>query len=93
MKSLNENWFAITLTAVIFGLLGFLIGRQNTHHQCPMMMDGPGMHINKMKGHDVFMWKSDEEMPFGMPGDIDIMIDTLHHASGKKVKVVLKKEE
>jgi len=28
-----------------------------------------------------------------MPGDIDIMIDTLHHASGKKVKVVLKKEE
>ena len=34
MKSLNENWFAITLVAVIFGLLGYLIGKTSgKHHQ------------------------------------------------------------
>ena len=27
MKTLNENWFAFTLIAVIFGILGFLLGR------------------------------------------------------------------
>ena len=27
METLNKNWFAITLIAVIFFLLGFLIGR------------------------------------------------------------------
>lgn len=93
MKSLNENWFIITLTAVVFGLLGFLIGRQNNHHQCHMMMGGPGMHMNKMKGADVFMWKSDEAMPFDIDGGFDIMIDSLHHPGGKKVKVVVKKED
>ena len=33
MKSLNENWFAITLVAVIFVLLGFLIGKTSGKHQ------------------------------------------------------------
>lgn len=28
METLNKNWFAFTLVAVIFGLLGFLLGRQ-----------------------------------------------------------------
>ena len=28
MKQLNENWFGITLLAVVFGLLGFLLGKQ-----------------------------------------------------------------
>lgn len=39
MESLNKNWFIITLTAVIFGLLGFSLGRQNSQHPsaCPMM--------------------------------------------------------
>ena len=38
MENLNKNWFLITLTAVIFGLLGFLLGRQEKHHStCPMM--------------------------------------------------------
>ena len=31
MKSLNENWFAFTLVAVIFGILGFLLGKQGGH--------------------------------------------------------------
>ena len=28
METLNKNWFAFTLIAIIFGLLGFIIGRQ-----------------------------------------------------------------
>ena len=31
MKTLNENWFAFSLIAVIFGLLGFLLGRSSGH--------------------------------------------------------------
>ena len=30
MKSLNKNWFAITMTAIVFGLLGYLLGVQNS---------------------------------------------------------------
>ena len=38
MDSLNKNWFAITLIAVIFGIFGFLIGNQGgVEHSCPMM--------------------------------------------------------
>ena len=37
METLNKNWFAITLIAVIFGLLGFLIGKQGNKHSCSMM--------------------------------------------------------
>ena len=29
MKALNDNWFAITLAAVVFGLFRYLIGVQN----------------------------------------------------------------
>ena len=32
MKTLNENWFTITLFSVIFGILGFLIGRSTGHN-------------------------------------------------------------
>ena len=49
MKSLNENWFAFTLIAVIFGLLGFLLGRTTGHHGpkgMPHMMMGEG-HVMK----------------------------------------------
>lgn len=38
MDSLNKNWFAITLIAIVFGILGFLIGKQGVmEHSCPMM--------------------------------------------------------
>ena len=39
METLNKNWFAFTLIAIIFGLLGFIIGRQGKQHHasCPMM--------------------------------------------------------
>lgn len=33
MESLNKNWLAILLIAVIFGVLGFLVGRTtHSHH-------------------------------------------------------------
>lgn len=35
MKSLNENWFAFTLVAIVFGLLGFLLGRRGRIQQMP----------------------------------------------------------
>ena len=31
MKQLNENWSGITLLAVVFGLLGFLLGKQQNN--------------------------------------------------------------
>ena len=49
MKTLNENWFAFTLIAVIFGILGFLLGRTTGHHGpkgLPYMMMGEG-HVMK----------------------------------------------
>ena len=40
MDSLNKNWFAITLIAVIFGIFGFLIGNQGSmEHSCSMMSE------------------------------------------------------
>lgn len=93
MKSLNENWFAITLTAVVFGLIGFLLGRQNGHHKCPMMMGAPhGIHMEKMKGADVMFWKSEGDFSFGEHERIKIDIDTIGTMGEKQVKVVVKKE-
>ncbi|MEY2963319.1 MAG: hypothetical protein RL754_580 [Bacteroidota bacterium] len=51
MKTLNENWFAFTLIAVIFGLIGFLLGRTTGHHgpQGAIFMGGHGpMHEDVM---------------------------------------------
>jgi hypothetical protein len=36
MEILNKNWFAFTLIAVIFGVLGFLVGRQGNPNCCSM---------------------------------------------------------
>ncbi len=38
METLNKNWFATTLTAVVFGILGFLLGKQSNHQHCLMKM-------------------------------------------------------
>ena len=53
MKKLNENWFAITLTAVIFGLLGFLLGNQQNH---------PPMKQGKMMEHQMMMLDQDSNV-------------------------------
>lgn len=68
MKTLNENWFAFTLIAVIFGILGFLLGRTTGHH-------GPmGMHPMMGEGHVVkkAMFISDDGEVHDLTGDIDM---------------------
>lgn len=62
METLNKNWFAFTLIAVIFGLLGYVIGKQcgasrsacptmNMHHKM-MKGDMKGVHMIMAKDHD-----------------------------------------
>jgi len=69
MKTLNENWFAFTLIAVIFGILGFLLGRTTGHHGPmgvhPMMM-GEG-HVMKEA-----MFISDDGEVHDLMGDIEM---------------------
>jgi len=38
MENLNKNWMLILLVAVIFGTLGFLLGRVTGPHHPPRMM-------------------------------------------------------
>ena len=97
MKSLNENWFAFTLVAVIFGLLGFLIGKTSgKHHQ------DKNLHkvlMKDLKGENAFIWKSDMvEFPDNINVDsiikgIDIKIDTSSIKGQKNIKVQVFKQE
>ena len=69
MKTLNENWFAFTLIAVIFGILGFLLGRTTVHHGTkgmPHMMMGKG-HVMKKA-----MFISDDGEVHNLMGDVDM---------------------
>ena len=86
MKSLNENWFPVTLIAVIFGLIGYLIGTNSSKHHCPMMgdMDNHKIFMKKIHGMDSLSWSSED-------GDIEIDIDSIVESDGKKVKVMVKK--
>jgi len=71
MKTLNENWFAFTLIAVIFGILGFLLGRTTGHHGpkgMPHMMMGEG-HVMKKA-----MFISDDGEVHDLMGDIEMDI-------------------
>ena len=50
METLNKNWFAFTLIAIVFGLLGYLLGQQSS--VCPMHnihMQGKDMETIMMK--------------------------------------------
>lgn len=98
METLNKNWFAFTLIAVIFGLLGFVIGRQAKTHKtsCPMMESHHGMmkgdmskmHMFMMKDHDGDMeWIENEEIQ-------DIKVEKEEGENGeKRIKVRIKKKE
>ena len=92
MKSLNENWFPITLIAVVFALIGYLIGSNSSKHHCPMMgnMDNHKIFM-KTHGTDSFSWSSDDNIFFSEEGDIEIDIDSIVESKGKKVKVMVKK--
>lgn len=88
----NENWFIITLTAVVFGLIGYLFGKQCQKNQCPIMAKGMhkthAIHTEKMDGDKVYVWKSDEMIDHE---NLEISIDTI--SGSKWVKVIVKKEK
>jgi hypothetical protein len=83
MKSLNENWFALTLVAVIFGILGFLLGRTTGHHGAcgprgphgMMMMGGEcgpkGPHMMKLGEEGAWFMREGAEVLEDM--DIDVV--------------------
>ena len=85
MKSLNENWFAFTLIAVIFGILGFLLGRTTGHHGpkgMPHMMMGEG-HVMKKA-----MFITDEGEVHDLMGDLDVdVIDKIDVVKGERIKI------
>jgi hypothetical protein len=99
MESLNKNWFAITLTAVVFGILGFLIGIQGKqHHQCPMM-NGPhkmmfmkdGSH-KMLGGENMFMFRTEDGKEIEWIEDIDIQKEEGEDGE-KKIKIQVKAKE
>ena len=83
MKTLNENWFTITLFSVIFGILGFLIGRSTGHH-------GPKGMPHMMMGHGVM----DKAMFISDDGEITVTIDSLGTGNTEaKVRVIKVKKD
>ncbi len=82
MKQLNENWFSITLTEVVFGILGFLLGKkQNINQNIPQ-----AIHMKKMNSNKKMIWVGEE-------GNIQIDFDTINENGEKKVKVMVIKKD
>ena len=88
MKTLNDNWFAITIVAVVFGLLGYLIGAQNNSKNCPMMSKCPMMQHNN--SHKMMMWHHGAGSIHEK--DIQVEIDSFVKDGEKQIKVMVKKE-
>ena len=90
MKQLNENWFSITLIAVIFGLLGFLIGEN--HNKTPLMPHKMHkkmphkMHKKKIDGKQKMKWIEEN-------GNVQIKIDTLDKNGKKNIEVIVIKKD
>jgi hypothetical protein len=80
MKSLNENWFAFTLIAIIFGILGFLLGRTSG----PAAM-GPHPFI-KEKGHVI---TETDSWIISDADEIEVLknmnVDVIHNEEGKVI--------
>ncbi len=80
MKTLNENWFAFTLIAVIFGILGFLLGRTSG----PAAM---GLHpFIKGKGHVI---TETDSWIISDADEIEVLknmnVDVIHNEEGKVI--------
>lgn len=91
METLNKNWFAFTLVAVVFGILGYLLGTQNAHssrmeHSGPMMMESEHEMIWKGKsgeqGNMMFFSDDDEDVT------MDVQTDTTEDG---QIRVMVKK--
>ncbi len=83
METLNKNWFGITLLAVVFGLLGFLLGKQQNH---PPMKQGK-MKMKKMGGKMM----ERQMMMLDQDSNVEVDIDTIDGQRQVKVRVVKKK--
>lgn len=92
METLNKNWFAVTLLAIVFFLLGFLIGKQSMSHpkmQKTEKISWEAAHSIGNKGGNKLMFISE---------DGNIIIDTLIHKGHKgnnwkrRVKKLLSKD-
>lgn len=95
METLNKNWFAFTLCAVVFGLLGFILGKQSAHsnymnHSGSMMMSGEHEMIWKGKEgmqHGEMMFFSDEDLEDG-DMKVDVQTDTTEDG---QIRVMVRK--
>jgi hypothetical protein len=81
METLNKNWFAVTLLAIVFFLLGFLIGKQSMSHPKMQKIE----KISWEAAHSIGN-KGDNKLMF-ISEDGNIIIDTLIHKGNKEVKV------
>jgi len=100
METLNKNWFAFTLVAVVFGLLGYLLGQQS--NVCPMHnihMQGKEMQTIMMKkgigqGEGNYIWMMDEELSTD-DMNIEVYRDTTEKNGEVRVQVkkIIKKEQ
>ncbi|MBK78383.1 MAG: hypothetical protein CMC88_04695 [Flavobacteriaceae bacterium] len=69
MKQLNENWFGITLLAVVFGLLGFLLGKQ----QITLQLNEGKMKMKQMGGKMI----ENQMMMLDQDSSVEVDIDTI----------------
>ena len=100
METLNKNWFAFTLIAIVFGLLGYLLGQQNS--VCPMHnihMQGKDMETIMMKKgigevDGNYIWMMDEVLSTD-DMDIEVYRDTTEKNGEVRVQVkkIIKKEQ
>lgn len=86
METLNKNAFALSLVAVIFGLLGFVLGRQTKpqphgcsmmKNHCPMKAEGQKMHMlmmDEVHGNMDWVEKIDVQKEEGENGEKQIKI-------------------
>ncbi len=71
MENFNRNWLIILLVAVVFGTLGFLLGRTTGHGGNHGMMKVHGDHMNEL---EVTVEKEGKEE---MDGEGIVKIDTI----------------
>ena len=93
METLNKNWFAFTLVAVVFGILGYLLGTQNAHsdmmdHSGPMMMETEHEMIwnGKAGEHGEMMFFSEDDEDVTMDVQTDTTEDGQIRVMVKKIK-------
>lgn len=72
MENFNKNWLAILLIAVIFGTLGFLVGRTTGHprHEAKRMMW-------KQKGHPMDSVEIKVDVDTEGSVDVEVTTDTI----------------